>query len=369
VHVGIRHGTVQIQVQSRGIEITSFDTPGEEGILKDLGRRDFTMNALALYYPGGILLDPHKGREDLRRGLIRGVGEARERFAEDPLRVVRAARMAGTYGFAVDPATFEAMRDEAENLEHVAGERIRDELCKILLAPHTIEAFDLLRKAWALGKILPELAVRGLVHTAPDSGLSIYRYALLCVIHCPVQLRVRLAALFHASGVPADGARGDSPPIDYREASAYTARERMKKWRMSNRQIDDVSTLIEHQLPLDAPGWSDAEIRRFLSRVDNDLLDDFLALAEAGDRVSGRPSSVEAGDFGARMREQARTATALRVEDLAIGGGDIMDILGLSQGPEVGRVLRRLFSLVLEDPGLNRRDVLVQMVKRDFARR
>ncbi|MCE5335744.1 MAG: CCA tRNA nucleotidyltransferase, partial [Desulfobacteraceae bacterium] len=182
VPVGIRHGTVQVHLRSRDIEVTSFHPPGEAGILKDLGRRDLTMNSLALSYPEGILIDPHHGRADIKTGLIRAVGEARERFSEDPLRIVRTARMAGNYGFEVHPATFEAMREESETLERVSGERIRDELCKILMSRHIVEAFDLLRRSWALGKMLPELVIRGHVDTAPDSGVSIYRHALLCVI-------------------------------------------------------------------------------------------------------------------------------------------------------------------------------------------
>jgi tRNA nucleotidyltransferase/poly(A) polymerase len=296
--------------------------------------------------------------------LIRGVGIPQERFTEDPLRIVRAGRIAGVYGFRVDSVTFEAMREEAEHLAKVSGERVRDELCKILLSTHAIESFDVLRKTWALGKLLPELVVRGHIDTLPGSGVSIYQHTMSCVIHCPVRLRVRLAALFHLAGVPAIGARGAKVPFDYRDDSAYAARERMKKWNMSNRQIEEVSTLIEHQLPPEAPGWTDAEIRRFITRVGPNLLDDFIALAEAQLLAEGRMDLDGTQILYLRIQEQLGVISAFRVRDLAVSGADVMQMLGLDPGPEVGRVLDHLFALVVDDPGLNTRERLIGIVRK-----
>ena len=258
------------------------------------------------------------------------------------------------------------MREEAENIANVSGERVRDELCKILLSSHTVESFDMLRKTWALGKLLPELIVRGHVDTLPGSGVSIYQHTMSCVIHCPIRLRVRLAALFHQAGVPAIGARGEKVPFDFRNDSAYAAREKMKKWNMSNRQIEEVSTLIEHQLPPEAPGWSDMEIRRFITRVGPKLLDDFIALAEAQLLAERRLDLDGTQILNLRIQEQLGVISAFRVRDLAVSGADVMEILGLWQGPEVGRVLDHLFSLVLTDPSLNSRERLVEIVRRDF---
>jgi tRNA nucleotidyltransferase (CCA-adding enzyme) len=369
IPVGIRHGTVQVHTKTRDIEVTSFEPSGWEGILKDLGRRDFTINALALSFPDGMLIDPHDGRADIKRKMIRAVGDPPSRFAEDPLRIVRAARLSSIYGFAVDSATFEAMRGEAENLEKISGERIRDELCKILVSRYPIEAFDLLRKSWALGKLLHELVVRDHVDTMPGSSISVYRHSLLCVRNSPKRLRIRLAALFHSAGVPATGARGDKMMKDYSKQSAYTASVRMKKWNMSNRQIEDVSTLIENQLPVDAESWSDVEIRQYLVRFRSELLEDVIALAKAESLAEGRTDLGGIDRLHARMREQLDRISAFKIEDLAVGGQEIMDILGLAPGPEVGKVLRWLFSRVLEHPGLNTHESLIEIVKRDFIKR
>lgn len=367
IPVGIRHGTVQVHTRTRDIEVTSFEPGGPEGILSDLARRDFTINSLALSYPDGVLIDPNGGRADLRDKLIRGVGNPRERFAEDPLRIVRAGRIAGLYGFALDPSTFEAMREESENIEKVSGERIRDEICKILVSPHPIEAFDLLRKGWALGKILPELIVRGHIDTAPGSGVSIYRHTLSCIVKCPERLRVRFAALFHEAGVPAVASRNGRLPIDFRQDSIYTATQRMKKWNMSTRWIEDVSALIENQLPLEAVDWEDAQIRRFLTRIRLDLIDDLFSLAEAEWPTDG---SGQEGirRLHARVREQIAATSAFRVSDLALSGNEIKEILDLPPGPQVGKVLRHLFDRVLENPSLNTREDLVRIVKNDFPR-
>ena len=255
------------------------------------------------------------------------------------------------------------MRGEAENLEKVSGERIRDELCKILVSRYPIEAFELLRKSWALGKLLLELVVRDHVDTMPGSNISVYRHSLLCVRNSPKRLRVRLAALFHNAGVPATAARGEKVPRDYSKESAYTASVRMKKWNMSRRQIDDVVTLIENQLPVDAESWSDAEIRRFLVRFRPELLEDFIDLARAESLAEGRTDLEGIGKLRLRMLSQLNTIPAFKMEDLAVGGREIMDILGLSSGPEIGKVLRGLFDRVLEHPGLNTYESLIDIVK------
>ncbi len=368
IPVGLKHGTVQVHTRSRDIEVTSYAPPGEAGILKDLSRRDFTMNALALSYPEGLLIDPFGGRDDLKKRLLRAVGDPAARFSEDPLRILRAGRLSAAYGFAVDPGTFRAMHRLSETLEKVSAERIRDEVCKILLARYPVDAFDLLGKSGAIRQILPELAARDRVDALPGSGLDIYRHSLLCVVHCPERLRVRLAALLQNCAVPVreTGGGGESP-FDYRRESALAASARMKKWNMSNRQIEEVSCLVENRLPPDAEGWSDSRIRQFIARVGTELLDDFVALAASQRTVEGEAGWQELERFHGRLREQVGVISAMRIQDLAVGGGDIMRALGLSQGPEVGRVLRKLFERVLEDPALNTREHLMEIVRRDFT--
>ncbi len=395
IPVGIQHGTVQVHTRTRDIEVTSFEPSEEAGILKDLGRRDFTINSLALSYPDGVVIDPNGGREDLKAGLVRAVGNPRARFSEDPLRIVRAARICAIYGFEIDAATFDAMRQRAGELENVSGERIRDEMQKILLAGDTLAAFDLLKDSGALDKLLPGLAAGAKVQTHKGTGVSIYEHTLACILDCPKRIRVRLAALFHLIACPTVGMSGGRLPVDFRGKSALVARKTMKTWNMSNRSIDEVCTLVLHQLPPEALSWSDVWIRRFITVVRPELLDDFIALAEAEMLCGGYPGPLaqtgvaEWGDseewvehagwarrsdaqqsrveeirrLGTRMRMQTELISALSVHELALSGNDVMEILELAPGPQVGKVLNHLFEMVLEDPELNTRERLARIVE------
>ncbi len=364
IPVGIRHGTVQVHTRTRDIEVTSFDTPGEAGILKDLGRRDFTINSLALSYPEGILIDPHGGRRDLKAGLIRAVGNPGERFSEDPLRIVRAARIRGIYGFETDLDTLDSMRQWSGMLDNVSGERIRDEIIKILPAVNLQGAFDLLRISGALGRMLPGLDAGVNLETHRGSGVSIFEHTIACIQYCPKRTRISLAALFHKiAAQTADGATDGQEP-DFRNESAGSAIETMKKWNMSNRVVDEVSTLVRHQLPHEAFSWRDARLRRFITSVGPELLDDFIALARAevlcGAYAGAGLEEIERLRVG--MKKQLERISAFSLRELALGGADIMKILDLPPGPEVGKVLRHLFDLVQEDPGLNTRERLAQIL-------
>jgi tRNA nucleotidyltransferase (CCA-adding enzyme) len=371
IPVGIRHGTVQVHTRTRDIEVTSFEPSGQAGILKDLGRRDFTINSLALSYPDGILVDPNGGREDLTAGLIRAVGNPGDRFSEDPLRIVRAARMRAIYGFEVDAGTFAAMREWSGKLENVSGERIRDEILKILPARDISGAFGLLRKSGALGKLLPGLDedLHAPAHTG--SGVGIYEHTLSCIVNSPERIRVRLAALFHQMALPAVKAAADGPPSDFRRESSLSASVTMKSWNMSNRSIDEVSSLVLHQLSLEAISWSDIRIRRFLTTVNPALLEDFTALAEAEILSEGCPGTSEETQsgiegirrLGDRMRVQLERLSASSVRELALSGDDIIKILDIPPGPEVGKVLKHLFDLVLENPDINTRERLSRIVE------
>jgi tRNA nucleotidyltransferase/poly(A) polymerase len=360
--------------------------------LKDLGRRDFTINSLALSYPDGLLIDPNGGREDLKAGLVRAVGKPGDRFSEDPLRIIRAARICAIYRFRIDSATFEAMRQSAEGLENVSGERIRDEILKILPAGDALAAFDLLKNCGALDKLLPGLAAGARIEIGAGTGVSIYDHTLSCIINCPKRVRTRLAALFHLIAAPNAGA-----PADFRGGSALVAEQTMKAWRMSNKSIDEVRTLVLHQLQPEALSWNDVRIRRFLAEVRPELLDDFTALAEAEILCAGhspsleQSASTESGGPGewpeharwaghaearecrieqirqlrTRMRMELERTPALNIRELALSGKDIMKILNLAPGPQVGTVLNHLFERVLEDPGVNTREHLTRIVEAD----
>jgi tRNA nucleotidyltransferase/poly(A) polymerase len=394
IPVGIRHGTVQVRTRTRDIEVTSFEPSEEAGILKDLRRRDFTINSIALSYPDGHIIDPNRGREDLKAGLVRAVEDPRARFSEDPLRIVRAARICAVYGFKTDTATFEAMRQTVGGLESVSGERVRDEILKILQAGNLSAGFELLKDAGALGKLLPGLMTLDRPETDRLTCENVYEHTVCCLLNCPERVRIRLAALFHVAAPPAELAGSGRRPMDFRSASAHAAAHTMKKWNMSNRSINEVSTLISHQLQPESLSWSDFRIRRFITEVGPKLLEDSLSLAEAeilcakasahsaapvnskmpaghssgwaGHGENKRSGIERVGKLAARMRIQLEAIPAMSVRELALSGDDIMKFLDLKPGPQVGKVLDSLFEMVLADPELNTRDHLTSIVLEKF---
>jgi hypothetical protein len=145
----------------------------------------------------------------------------------------------------------------------------------------------------------------------------------------------------------------------------------MKSWNMSNRSIAEVCSLVLHQLPPEAPSWSDSRIRRFITAVRPELIDDFIALAQAEVLSAGYPGTPEDAQSGIegirelrdRMKVQLERVSAFNVRELALSGNDIMKTLGLPPGPEVGKVLNRLFDLVLENPDINTRERLLRIVE------
>ncbi|MGC8490939.1 MAG: CCA tRNA nucleotidyltransferase [Syntrophobacteraceae bacterium] len=362
IPVGIRHGTVQVHTRTRDIEVTSF-APGNGGIAADLARRDFTINSIALSYPDGLLLDPNAGREDLRAGIVRGVGEPRARFLEDPLRIVRAARICGIFGFRIEPATFEAMRAESGRLGEISGERVRDEILKILLSPNVSVAFGLLRESGAFAGLLPFLEAGARMEFREGTGISLFDHTLSCILNCPERLRVRLAALFHESALPFE--EGDTA-----SRSALLAVKTLRAWNVSNRQTAEVSTLVARQISEDALFWSDAQIRRFITEIGRELLEDSIALAQA-QMLSGGWTHVGRAQLErlfSSLKSQLGRISAFSVRELALGGQDVMKILALRPGPRVGEILGELFDLVQEDPGLNTRENLTRLVEETFRK-
>ncbi len=352
--VGIRHGTVRIHTRLRDVEVTSYPGARLEGILADLARRDFTINALALSYPEGALLDPHDGRADLDGRLLRAVGDANARFGEDPLRVLRAFRFVSELGFRIHEDTYVAVVPGAAGLLTVAGERIREELFRILLGGHASESLSLMRDTGTLRTILPELDDGAALHTIPAIG------------ECPPRLGVRIAAMLH--GVGTGGCTGSPSGTLNLKGAVLLAEQAMERWKMSNRQIREVKTILCNPLPDEADEWSDPEVREFMVRAGADFVDDIVDLAVAcGASEPGQGLPAGKGRIlHRRFREQRERHFALGLGDLAVDGEDVIRLTGLERGPIVGEILRRLHRKVLEDPVLNDRKILMDFIRKEY---
>lgn len=376
---GLAHGTVTVLSGGVPVEVTTFRREGpyldgrrpssvsfDATLTGDLARRDFTINALALR--GGKLHDPFGGVADLARGLIRAVGDARARFAEDHLRVLRAYRIAAELGFDLDESTEAAVAGCAQSLGGVAPERVRAELDRILVSPNVGWALERMRRSGLVEVLLPELAA--------GSGFAQNEYhqhdvwvhsVLACAFIDPV-LQLRLAGLLHDVGKPAslsvdDGGRRHF--FGHERIGAGIAGEIMSRLRYDHETIRRVTHLIRshmdlHELP-DAAG--DAAVRRVAARVGRDNIGDLLRLRRADRLAAGKPGPVSAGTLRLleRLAGLEKAGEPLSLSDLKIDGHGVMTATGLAPGPEVGRVLESLLDVVLERPELNEASELIKL--------
>ncbi len=378
-----RFGTVTI-VGPPVVEVTSYRT--EEGyrdnrrpdevrfgasLTDDLARRDFTVNAMAwlpadLAAGRGRLLDPFGGERDLERRLLRTVGDPRERFGEDALRLVRAARLASRDGMSIDPPTEAAIVALAPTVATVSGERIRDELQRILSGDHMpSRALLLLERLGLLRVILPELtALRGVPQSKVIPGDAL-DHTLRAVDAASADERdLRLAALLHDLGKATTLREGHF--IGHEEVGADLADTVLRRLRFPRARSERIVGVIRHHMYEYESAWTDAAVRRFIRRlsgVDRDLL---FALRRADSIASGVGAAGNANqsELEGRIAGQEEREPGLLIDRrLAIDGDDLQRELGMKPGPELGRLLDHLTELVLEDPSRNRRSILLDLAR------
>ena len=356
VPIGIEHGTVGVLARGGEMyEVTTFrrdvETHGRhatvefaDGIDDDLARRDFTINAVAWRPLSGELHDPFHGVRDLERGLLRTVGEAGERFAEDYLRVLRALRFAGRFELTIDPATWRALCAATGRLGLLSPERIRDELLKILgLDPRPSRALSLYAASGALDALAPELG--GLVGASTGRALPVDEWAHAVMVTDALPARrplVRLGALLQGTG-------------------ARRAAELLARLRFSNAQADWVAAVARAGAEPPAADAPPAELRRWLARTGAPLLRDLARIWCARERVGralGASRPLDAAASWRSLRRELAAGPPLSIGDLAVGGDDLIG-MGLEPGPRFGRILDELLERVLDDPRLNRRETLL----------
>lgn len=404
IETGIAHGTVTVLEDGLPLEVTTYragraygaqeataeDTEGEGAppvdgaggtaaeepayvgtIEEDLAMRDFTVNAMAYDPIGGVFLDPHGGTDDLRERCLRAAGDPDARFREDPLRPMRAARFGARFGFRIERATRRAMARHVEAFRQVAQERIGAELAKILIAPHPRYGLEVLRRSGHLEVFLPEL-LEGLgMRQNRWHRYDVYHHVLRALQAAAPDLVVRLAVLLHDIDKPRTVAPSDKRPGEFtfyghEVSGAERAYAICRRLRFSQKIAQEVQLLVrEHQF-LYTDEWSDAAVRRMLARV-GESFDRLLLVREAD--VRGHGVHTEDGlallrSLEARGRKLLEERPALQTKDLAIGGREVMEVLGIGPSPRVGRALRHLLELVLEDPSRNERGALLEALQK-----
>jgi len=375
VPVGVEHGTVGVLTRD-GIllEVTTFrrdvETSGRHAVVEfadtlqeDLARRDFTINAVAWHSTREEFQDPFHGREDLDARLLRTVGDPRDRFSEDYLRVLRALRFSGRFGLRIDDETWRALCDSTDQLGILSPERIREELMKVLSQDAKPSgALALYAASGVLGALYPELlSMEGCSRPGRDEDL--WAHCLLLTDLLPAgRPTLRLTALLHGLGIPeGDGDPGEGADARGRDRAAAL----MIRCRYSNAQVREVTELIGMGLepPLDLsdpPGF-----RRWLHRADPDRLRSFgrIWLGKARlDQLRWGVDPVSVLDLLRSLRGEILDRAPLRVEELALNGRGLI-AMGLKPSPRFGEILDYLMDQVLEDPSLNTGDRLMELVE------
>jgi tRNA nucleotidyltransferase (CCA-adding enzyme) len=363
VPTGIEHGTVTVVSGGLAVEVTTFRGEGayvdgrrpesvtfHRDLEADLERRDFTMNALAWDPLADDFRDPHGGRVDMGRRIVRAVGDPAERFAEDGLRPMRAVRFAAQLGYDLDPATRDAIPATLPVVARVATERISEELSRLVVAPDAPRAILLMRATGLLGAALPALAA------LPGEALD---HAAALVGRVPADEALRFAALLHPLGAGAVG-------------------QVLEALRRPRRVSDEAAALVRaHACRLGACGpvlpSSPLHVRRWLSAAGPTRASGLLALAEAEaaalPAAALAPAHAEVKELQAALAQMAADRPPLTIQELALDGRRAMEVLGIPPGPHVGEAIRHLLDRVLDDPRLNTREALEATLRRWWADR
>ena len=382
-----RFGTVGVPIpDGQVVQITTYRTEEKysdkrhpdvivwgKSLEEDLKRRDFTINSMALRYAQGKplkLVDPFDGQKDLKDKIVRAVGEPDKRFAEDALRLLRAVRFAPVLNFSIEKKTQTAIKKNVTLLSKISGERIRNELFKIIESDNAADGILLLKELGLLTIILPELDICFAVEQKSPKRHHIFDVGTHCVLslkNCPSgNTTVRFATLLHDIGkakvakVTEEGVRTF---YNHEVVGGYLAKKIADRLHLARGQRDKLYKLVRfHQFTVDEK-QTDKALRRFIRNIGVENIEDMMDL-RIGDRLGGglqQPESWRLKLFRQRIKEVLKKP--FTVADLKINGNDVMKALGIKPGPEVGRILNELFEEVADDKTKNTKEYLLNRLE------
>ncbi len=383
-------GTVGVKTDSdnpilKVVEITTYRLEGKYSdkrhpdeikfartIEEDLGRRDFTVNALALNLAEGssdTIIDPYHGQQDLAEKIIRAVGDPEVRFQEDALRVLRAVRFMAQLGFRIEEKTEVAIKAHAGLLEYIAKERIRDEFSKLLISPGAAEGVRKLLELGLLKHIVPELEEGVGVGQNKHHIYSVFEHnfrSLEYAVKSNFTLDVRIASLLHDVGKPRSK-RGEGPDCTFyghQVVGERMALEILDRLRYPRELTERVALLVrEHMFVYDPETVTDAGARRLLRRVGKENIEDLFRLREADRIGSGVPKAQPYRLRHLKFRIEKVSQDPISAKMLKVNGEDIIQALKITPGPKIGCILAILLEEVLDDPNLNIQATLLARVR------
>ena len=378
VDTGIKHGTVTVLLKDERYEVTTFRQDGEyldhrkprevtfvRSLTEDLRRRDFTVNAMAMD-EFGVISDPFGGQEDLKKGILRAVGDGNLRFQEDSLRILRGLRFSAQLGFSLEESTVLAMKDNRHLLKSISGERIYQELCKLIMAPYAV--WVLRTYPDIIGEVLPEiLPTMGFFQHTPYHHLDVWEHTLSALEAAPEELYLRWTMLLHDLGKPETFSldeRGHGHFYGHAEKSGEIAQRIFSRFHTDNLTRNTVCLLVSSHG--DMLPESRKSARKWVGKFGEENLQRLLTVKRCdilGIHPDKREAALKSLEASAALFEDLlQEESCFTLKDLNISGRDLME-LGVKAGPGIGRLLNQLLDEVLWERLSGSREALLLRAK------
>ncbi len=378
VKTGIKHGTVTLVFEGSPFEITTFRVDHDyqdrrhpskveftKSIEKDLARRDFTVNAMAYNERCGMI-DPFGGREDIKAGVLRAVGDPRERFNEDALRIMRALRFSSTFGFEIESLTREALFENKELLKNVSAERVSSEFIKLICGKNASRVVT--EYVDVLGVMLPELLkMKGFDQRNPHHVYNVLEHTAAVLENVPPKAALRLAALFHDIGKPRCftlDENGIGHFYGHAEIGAEMTEKISRSLKLDFTTEKEVVSLVKWHMVQIEP--TQRAVKRALNKLTPGLFFELIEL-KRGDALgcgTSRPIDEEYYSAIERIaRDILEQGQCFSLRNLAVNGSDLI-AAGMEPGRELGKVLSELLEKVLNDELPNEKETLLDFAKR-----
>lgn len=380
--IGKVHGTIIFVIEKKSYEITTFREESEyiesrkpkkvkfiSNIELDLGRRDFTINAIAYNHKNGII-DVFDGKKDIENKIIKTVGKPDDRFTEDALRMLRAVRFATKLNFDIEYNTKISLEKNAIRIQNISKERIRAEFDKILLSNKPSDGIRLLVDTGLIDYIIPELRnTIGFNQKTPYHDKDVYEHTLAVLDNTLAILELRMAALLHDIAKPNCFICGDDGIghfYGHDELGSQMTRGILTRLKYSEIEINKICILIRYHMIHFNENYTNAAIKRLVEKLKPVRLEELLDLNSADIRATAYPDRVfNIDNILNNYYDMLKNNEAFCLRDVNLKGQDLIN-MGFKQGPQIGKILNEILNLVLEKPELNEYDKLKEIVENKY---